>query len=713
MRNKYCHLIPLIGCATALAASRALAIGPAPTWQPRQTVTTGLYGANIDDADRLLAYDHHGNPGIAWTQAGTGFLMYSRLVPGAGWQPVIADGGAGGNRGYYPSLAIDRYENPAISSIAYLPGSNTFEPRYDAFNVTAWGSQALTPAVNGFYHSSMAFDSTGKAAVAYTYAAASTPGSISELRYIKDANGDGVFGESPTAVSTGNFDGRHASLAVDPLNRPMIAHQEHLNGDLRFSVLDTGLNWVTVTVDSTGVTGLYPSLAIDPDTGYPAISYYDDTADDLRLASWNGTSWALTTIDSTGDVGRYTSLAFDPADGNPAISYYDATNGDLKLAWFNGASWQTQPVDTVGNVGIYTTLAFNDFGTGFPSIAYANSTSDTLYFIEDPPAVVPEPSSAMLSVLAGSFALAVLRWRRGKERQAPILLPCIVAISLVICLEMAASAGQPYFVADGYAGNVHRLEDINGDGDALDAGERTVWAANLVNAFEIARYGSGLLATDPTNGRLQQMVDLNGDGDALDAGEVTTWAQGFGFLNGVSVDRHNAVYFTDYITSNRVYRAIDGNNDGDALDTGEVTLFNDGIVGPVSVLARRDDVLVTSYTLGQVHRLIDANHDGDALDTGENLVHTPNTIAQAAGLLPTANGDYLVGSLSGNAIFRVRDTNGRRRCAGRRRNARLRRQREWSDQRLMGSGATDRRRISGSQLYRRRRGRGARQERRR
>ena len=61
----------------------------------------------------------------------------------------------------------------------------------------------------------------------------------------------------------------------------------------------------------------------------------------------------------------------------------------------------------------------------------------------------------------------------------------------MICLAAIATAGQPYFLADGYGGNIHRLEDINGDGDALDAGERTVWAANLVNAVEIARYGSG------------------------------------------------------------------------------------------------------------------------------------------------------------------------------------------------------------------------------
>ena len=73
--------------------------------------------------------------------------------------------------------------------------------------------------------------------------------------------------------------------------------------------------------------------------------------------------------------GVYPSLAFDPADGNPAIAYCDITNGDLKLAWHDGSTWQTQTVDAVGNVGCTPSLAFNDYGSGFPSIAYFDNGS--------------------------------------------------------------------------------------------------------------------------------------------------------------------------------------------------------------------------------------------------------------------------------------------------------------------------------------------------
>ena len=59
-------------------------------------------------------------------------------------------------------------------------------------------------------------------------------------------------------------------------------------------------------------------FAIDPDTGYPAIAYFNTDVDDLRYAEWDGTTWNLTTIDSDGVVGQNPSLVFDPADGNPA-----------------------------------------------------------------------------------------------------------------------------------------------------------------------------------------------------------------------------------------------------------------------------------------------------------------------------------------------------------------------------------------------------------
>jgi hypothetical protein len=389
----------------------AHAIGPAPAWKPRQLVAANVNLGLHDGADRILAFDHYGNPGIAYALASPDtWLMYARFVPGVGWQSGIADGG---NRGSYPSLAFDRRELPRIG---YQGWTNDLA-FIATFNGTGWAAQSAEPATGiGFSgeYSSLAFDSTGKMGYAhYNDKGGFSPGG---LRYIKDTDGDGlVTDETSVAVTNALQDqGNYVTLAFDLLDRPMIAHYNSSTADLEFAVLDTGLGWVNTVVDSTNSTGTYLSMAIDPDNGYPAISYYDASLGDLRYAAWNGTAWNRTTIDSAGNVGLHTSLAFDPADGNPAISYYDQTNGNLKLAWFNGTSWQTQPVDTPGTVGVTTSLAFNPFGDGFPAIVYGDNLNN-LYFIQDPPASVPESSTVLMLVTIAAGALARNRRRNGME----------------------------------------------------------------------------------------------------------------------------------------------------------------------------------------------------------------------------------------------------------------------------------------------------------
>jgi hypothetical protein len=71
--------------------------------------------------------------------------------------------------------------------------------------------------------------------------------------------------------------------------------------------------------------------------------------------------------------------------------------------------WETQTVDWLGDVGFTPSLAFNDYGSGFPSIAYFNnSIPGSLLFIEDPPgAAVPEPAAATV-LLAGALLWCAL-----------------------------------------------------------------------------------------------------------------------------------------------------------------------------------------------------------------------------------------------------------------------------------------------------------------
>ncbi len=61
-------LTALAACAAAATwPSPAAAITGAPSWLPRETVASGIGDSNDHiGQDRILAYDHHGNPGIAF-----------------------------------------------------------------------------------------------------------------------------------------------------------------------------------------------------------------------------------------------------------------------------------------------------------------------------------------------------------------------------------------------------------------------------------------------------------------------------------------------------------------------------------------------------------------------------------------------------------------------------------------------------------------------
>jgi hypothetical protein len=357
-------------------------------------------------ADRSLAFDHHGNPGIAFFDDVADDLRYARRVPGIGWASAAID--MAGFVGSYPSLAYDRSERPAISYYNTTDG----DLEYARFADGAWLLETVDAAGDVGYDTAIAFDLLGRPAIAYW------DGTNSSLKYVQDSDGDfSLMDEAPVTVVNLFSEGQFASLVFDPLNRPMIAHLDDTNFDLRFSVQEPGVGWVTTTVDGVGSTGNRPSIAIDPDTGSPAIAYRDNTNADLRYAAWDGDSWNLTTVDATGSVGENASLAFDPADGNPAIAYFDSTNADLKLAWHDGSTWQTQTVDGVGSVGRSPSLAFNDFGNGFPSIAYFDSGSagtGQLFYIEDPPAAVPEPATLHLVALAA--IVQCVGSRRGHRR---------------------------------------------------------------------------------------------------------------------------------------------------------------------------------------------------------------------------------------------------------------------------------------------------------
>ena len=152
--------------------------------------------------------------------------------------------------------------------------------------------------------------------------------------------------------------------------------------------------WFFATVDSPNDVGQHVSVAFDPETDIPYISYYDAANGDLRMATYVGTSgdcgpaddWTCETVDSVGDVGQYSAIAVDPTDNLPIIAYFDATNGALKLAIGSGTGWIYKTIHdpSLGpTAGMFASLELDT--SGKTHIAYYYSSvmgDDSLWYAE-------------------------------------------------------------------------------------------------------------------------------------------------------------------------------------------------------------------------------------------------------------------------------------------------------------------------------------------
>ena len=149
---------------------------------------------------------------------------------------------------------------------------------------------------------------------------------------------------------------------------------------------------------------------------------------------------------------------------------------------------------------------------------------------------------------------------------------------------------------------IYLLVDTNGDGDAADEGERIVFfdetnaeglggedgspTGNILNIGQSSTDGS-VYAGDGDTDAVYRLKDLNGDGDANDAGESTVWfseadnAAGFTLPtpNGIAEGPDGAIYIVNAGVSSRpadaIYRTVDLNGDGDANDEGEASIWLD------------------------------------------------------------------------------------------------------------------------------------------
>ncbi len=223
-------------------------------------------------------------------------------------------------------------------------------------------------------YSSLALDVNGYPVVSYY----DQDNEDLKVMHCNDVNCAGGDESIQTVDWTGNV-GLFTSLALDINGYPVVSYYDYENDDLKVlhcnDAICFGWDESIETVD-TFAAGIHSSLALGFD-GFPVVSYWDASNEDLRILHCNDANCAggdesIESVDTAGSVGQFTSLALD-ADGYPVVSYWDTDNNDLKVLHCNdpncaGGDESIESVDTVDDVGLFTSLVLDD--RGYPVVSY-------------------------------------------------------------------------------------------------------------------------------------------------------------------------------------------------------------------------------------------------------------------------------------------------------------------------------------------------------
>lgn len=293
------------------------------------TINTGLYSS--------IALSGEYSPHIAYYEQTKGNLWFASWT-GSAWAHTKVDQAR--DVGRYVSLDIDTANIPHIS---YYDATNG-DLLYATYDIMA--SQWVTTTVDALDNTGQFTSITTNAANLpfisyYDY----TGGSLN-LAFKSPTTLTWVIAPIDNVGRTDLLDvGISTSIALDGAGRPHISYYDILNQDLKYAYWD-GVwggagSWNISVLDSVGDVGMYSSLAIDPATDTRHICYYDFTNGNLKYAQKVGAApWEFQIVDgdvtdgdgiNEGDVGYYCSIDLNGL-GQPAISYYDNSHGDLKLA---------------------------------------------------------------------------------------------------------------------------------------------------------------------------------------------------------------------------------------------------------------------------------------------------------------------------------------------------------------------------------------------
>lgn len=200
-----------------------------------------------------------------------------------------------------------------------------------------------------------------------------------------------------------------------------------------------------------------------------------------------------------------------------------------------------------------------------------------------------------------------------------------------------------------------RLEDQNGDGDALDPGEAIDYhtvpgsvangdsiPSELAAGPDLNLYYTEAGATGVITKGVYRLADANFDGDCNDPGErslfwdTSTIGASSPFHYGMAIARDGRFYLSDHSSNETIWTARDANGDG-VIDATEQGVFYQTAGSTWWDVVIRDDgsvLLCEDQTPDRLVVLRDLNGDGDALDAGEATEIYNDTVAANGNLRP-------------------------------------------------------------------------------
>ncbi len=346
-----------IGIANGGVGSTQLAAGAVGAAQINTAQVQARISGSCAEGEYLRGINADGSVVCGSVLASLGIKLFT-TVDGGDW-PAVAIGADG--------APVMGYRNAGLRVAKCANAACTGEPTV----TTADGSAAS-------FGTSIAVAADGLPVI--SHAGAGT------LKVTKCANPACTGSSTVTTVDgPANSVGKYSSIAIAADGRPVVSYWDETAGTLKVAkcanAACTGAATITVVDDPANRVGAFTSLAIGGD-GFPVISYLDSTAGTLKVAkcanaACTGTATITTVDDPANLVGEYTSLAVG-ADGQPVISYFDSTAEALKVAkCANAACTGTATITTVQddpnvsagfNFGIHTSIAIG--ADGLPVIAY-------------------------------------------------------------------------------------------------------------------------------------------------------------------------------------------------------------------------------------------------------------------------------------------------------------------------------------------------------